>query len=164
MIRLPKAPYCITSPLIFKLLFFYYNVIPAIIADAVISFRSSKQMAVKITRDVYRLFQVFKNYNTEFTFDNQNMKTIHENMSSADHLSFPCILPPEDFQKYVKNTVKGIRVYYLKETGDDLKQAKKKLFLLFLIDWFLDFCFISCGLYFAFINVCDNLTAAQSLH
>lgn len=92
-----------------------------------------------MTRSVFLLFQAFRNYDIEFTFDNQNMLKVYEHMTNDDHVNFPCTMDSKDFEQFVMDTANGLRVYFLKETEEDLTQAKRKLFKLVLLDSLLDF-------------------------
>lgn len=140
MIRLPKAAFCVISPLAFKFCFLFYNVIPAALVDALISLKGQKsKQLMKMTRNIHSLFHALRDYDANYTFDNKNMLDVYENMTKDDHTHFPSTMDPSKFYQFAIDTVKGIRIYFLKETEEDLTQARRKLLKLIVLDYLMDF-------------------------
>lgn len=133
--RYPKSGLCVESHMAFKILFFFYNTIPALIFDAFLYLRGLKPMdLMKVTREVYFRINVFYKYDITFTFDNYKLIKIEEEMTDGDRFHFPCTMKSKDFEQFVVNTIQGLRVYFLRETNQDLEAAKKKLQKLYFLD------------------------------
>lgn len=137
--RLPKPAIFLNSELVFKLLFTFYNIMPAFLADKFISYRGLKPMQLmKITRTVYSVVKVFRNYDAHFTFDKHNMAKISQGMTEGDRCLFSCTMNPEDYDNFVLDSIKGLRLYFLKENEKDLEVAKKSISRLYMIDLFIN--------------------------
>lgn len=89
---------------------------------------------MKVSREVYFRINVFYNYDVTFTFDNHNIIKIEELMTDGDRIHFPCTMKSKDFEQFVTDTIQGLRVYFLRETDQDLEAARKKLQKLYVLD------------------------------
>ena len=146
MIRLPKMPIVVSSKILFKFLYIILNVIPLTLVEKACSLLNLKPVPLqKLLRDCFYFSTAFNFFTKDpFIFDNQNLMLLHKNMTKEDHMNFPSCFPGlHDFDSFMGDTINGIRKFNLKEDEKDLVEAKKKLKLLFIIDFLLGFIFLA---------------------
>lgn len=122
-----------TSKILYKLLFFLYHYVPAFLADIVLYFKGSTLSAMKIYSKIYYhlgLYEYFMKNHWEFS--DENMKKVHSKMSQTDHDIFPCEVrrSPEEAEKYALDSYLGLKKFILKDTDEDLDQARRKYMII----------------------------------
>lgn len=151
--RVPKNVYRVQSKLLFRILFFYHNVLPAILLDTMFNwFTTTQSTLLKMTRNIVYFVQVAICFDRPFKFENPNMRKLYHSMTLSDHHFFPCTVGLMEVEKYKINSIDGIRKFYFRETEDDLKSAKKRMRVLQIIDFILNLA-IGVALYFVYCAI-----------
>lgn len=151
-VRLPKFPIIVNSKIMLRILFLFYNIIPAFLVDLFLKLSGSKPLNVmKITRDIFYFMNVCNYYDKTFSFDCRNMLKVYNTMTPGDNFYFPCSMPMGGTENYIMKTIDGIRKYFLKETDADLVEARAKMKVLYFIDCLFDVVFASVPLYFIYL-------------
>jgi hypothetical protein len=148
MIRLPKKPYFICHDLLYKIFFIIFNVIPAFVLENITKLCNFKPMPiVSIIRKSFCTFKVLGVFSSLVKYDDTNLVLLFSKMTKEDQINFPCAvrLPMRD--EYLKNLVIGMNKYLMKETNEDLNEAKKKVRIFLIVDYFLDAVFCA-SIYF----------------
>lgn len=153
MIRLPKSLTFVESKILFRILFMFYNVIPALLLDMILKVSQSKSMSLmKMMRNMSFFFSVSGYFDKSFKFDNRNLRKLHADMTLGDHFYFPCSMGLYDFDTFVRDAVKGIKKYHLKENDDNFEEGRKRLKYLYLIDYSIDL--LCCvAIYFIYCKI-----------
>jgi Male sterility protein len=84
-----------------------------------------------------------------WNFSNNNMQKVHSMMSQKDLKDFPLFSPETGFyEKYSLDSYHGIRKYLLKESDEDLIDARKK-YRIFKFSYRFLWTAVYCGLAFS---------------
>ncbi|XP_055533195.1 fatty acyl-CoA reductase wat-like [Wyeomyia smithii] len=105
----------------------FYHVIPAIFFDLALKFNSQKPKILKLYRKVHKFSEVLSFFtNNEWDFRNEHYHRVMDQMTADDHRYFPCDVKKIDWAEFLANNLKGIRMYIMKESLDNLPDAKRK--------------------------------------
>lgn len=150
--RLPKIPFYVKNKTIFKIFYIMYNVIPAAVVDSILRFSGSKKMHLqKVTRDIYYFLNILYFFGKPFVFESKNALKLYEEMTAGDEHFFPCNKGIYEVEEFVQSMVMGMRKFYLKETDKDLEAARRKLKILYIIDYTIS-AVVCVALYLVFRN------------
>ena len=132
-LRLPKAPVFVGNEYLYRFLFIFYNVLPAIIMEAFV-----KSIPIlKLTRQSFVGFSVISVFENLIKYDEKNLTEMFSSMTEEDHEIFPCSQRKSPVIDYAKHMVIGMQKYLMKETENDSRNAKRKMKFLIIIDYFL---------------------------
>ncbi|XP_049942756.1 putative fatty acyl-CoA reductase CG5065 [Schistocerca serialis cubense] len=85
---------------------------------------------------VHGVMQALEKFTTrEWTFKDDNMVGMLGRLGEADRKLFPCDIVDVDLEWHHKNCVRGLRLYILNESFDNLEAAKKKYFWLTVLHY-----------------------------
>ncbi|XP_049942488.1 fatty acyl-CoA reductase wat-like [Schistocerca serialis cubense] len=62
----------------------------------------------------------------EWTFKDDNFASLLGRMGAVDRKLFPCDIVDVDWEWFISNTVRGLRLYLLNESFDTLEAARKR--------------------------------------
>lgn len=90
--------------------------------------------------------------NRSWRFEDNNMLELNNKMSTSDKEIFNVSM--EEYSRtiddYMKNIVRGSRKYFFKETEEDIRKARRKLFLFQIFHYILLFMIYTALFYFGF--------------
>jgi hypothetical protein len=141
MIRLPKTPWYITNELLYRIFFFFYNVLPALAYELIAKlFKLKSIKLLSLTRQCIVGFSVLSDFAKEgfIEYDDKNLTQIVSTMTDEDLKIFPCAIRLPIVNEYNRNIVIGMQKYLMKETEEDLRKARKKMKVFFVIDWIMN--------------------------
>lgn len=105
---------------------------------------------VKLTREFFFGFNVISKFGKLIKYDDKNLVELFSSMTEEDRKIFPCSERCPLVLNYMKETVKGVQKYLLRETENDLKVARKKVKMFFIVDrllsalfWFVTYKILS---------------------
>ena len=160
------APRMITSEFVFKILHFLCHFVPAAIVDIILYFKGSKLNMKSICTKVYLhadLYRYFIENNRKF--NDLNMKEVCSRMSKDDLEYFPMKIPGRSAaEKYAVDFANGLRKFVLKETDEDLVEARKKYKILKLIYYLLWSAIYSAIGYFIYCKVNQSFKFSTWIH
>lgn len=132
-LRLPKTPVFVGNEFLYRLLFIFYNVIPAFIVETFV-----KSIPIlKLTRQSFVGFSVISVFENFVNYDDKNLMEIYSSMTEEDRKIFPCSVRRSPVIDYAKHMVMGMQKYMMKETEADSRNAKGKMKLLLIVDYLL---------------------------
>jgi hypothetical protein len=139
-IRLPKSPFYITNELLYRIAFIVFNVIPAFIFDlAGKVFKLKSREMMKLTRQIFVGFKVITDFcKHSIKYDDQNLCQVVSTMTEEDSKIFPCAIRYPIVRDYMKDVVVGMQKFLMKETEEDLRRAKRKMKIFFVVDWIMN--------------------------
>ncbi|XP_073831788.1 fatty acyl-CoA reductase wat-like [Musca autumnalis] len=118
----------ISNNLLYRLMAILYQTIPAYIMDMICKLRGSKMSVVKLNGKISRLTnitRVFLKY--DFTFDTANTRHLWKSMSSEDKKLFNFDMISLQWNVYLQNNAKGLRLFVAKEESSTIPAAKSSL-------------------------------------
>jgi hypothetical protein len=139
-IRLPKTPWYITNELLYRVFFFVFNVLPAFIFDfAVKVFKLKPVEMMKLTRQFFVGFKVIADFcKHSVKYDDKNLMQVLSMMTDEDLKIFPCAIRVPIIIEYMNDVVIGMQKYLMKETEEDLRKARRKMKVFFVVDWIMN--------------------------
>lgn len=66
-------------------------------------------------------------------FEDLKMRTLYRDMDKTDHEDFPVTMTSEDYEKHGYQGVQGLVKYFFKENDDDLKIARKRYKMFYML-------------------------------
>lgn len=147
MIWLPKMTVC-SSQLMFRLLFFLYQYVPAFFIDIILHFKGSTFRLVPLYSKIF-YYEKLLTYFAERTwkFHDDNRMKLEQAMSKTDELDFPFRIDPVEFQSMYESCTMGLSKYFFKETEEDLEMARRKYKILYIVYHSIFAVFYSCCFY-----------------
>lgn len=113
---------------LYKILFFFYHLLPAFFIDIILRIIGLKYRLMKIYGKIFHannLYEIFAQYIWKFSDD--NLQELYSKMNEKDLKDFPCISTEDEVEEMIVNAMNGIRKYVLKESDDDLPAARRRL-------------------------------------
>lgn len=147
MIWLPKMTVT-SSQLMFRLLFFLYQYVPAFFIDIILHFKGSTFRLVPLYSKIF-YYEKLLTYFAERTwkFHDDNRMKLDQAMSKTDHLDFPFRIDPIEFQTMYESCTMGLSKYFFKETEADLELARRKYKTLYIVYHSIFAVFYCCCFY-----------------
>ncbi|XP_049768063.1 putative fatty acyl-CoA reductase CG5065 [Schistocerca cancellata] len=112
------------------------HLIPAMIVDTFLCLKGREPILWNVYSRVHAVMQALEKFATrEWTFKDDNMVAMLGRLGEADRKLFPCDIVDVDLEWHHKNCVRGLRLYILNESFDNLEAAKKKYFWLTVLHY-----------------------------
>ncbi|XP_047097893.1 fatty acyl-CoA reductase 1-like [Schistocerca piceifrons] len=112
------------------------HLIPAMIVDTFLCLKGREPILWNVYSRVHGVTQALEKFTTrEWTFKDDNMVAMLGRLGEADRKLFPCDIVDVDLEWHHKNCVRGLRLYILNESFDNLEAAKKKYFWLTVLHY-----------------------------
>jgi hypothetical protein len=139
-IRLPKTPWYITNELLYRVFFFIYNVLPALVYELIAKlFKLKSLKLLSLTRQSIIGFGVLSDFSKSgIEYDDRNLRQIVSTMTREDSQIFPCAIRLPIVINYLRNVVIGMQKYLMKETEEDLRRARRKMRISIVVDWIMN--------------------------
>ncbi|XP_049839499.1 putative fatty acyl-CoA reductase CG5065 [Schistocerca gregaria] len=107
------------------------HLIPAMIVDTFLCLKGREPILWNVYSRVHGVIQALEKFTTrDWTFKDDNMVAMLGRLGDVDRKLFPCDIVDVDLEWHHKNCVRGLRLYILNESFDNLEAAKKKYFWL----------------------------------
>jgi hypothetical protein len=157
-IRLPKTPWYITNELLYRVFFFIYNVLPALLYELIAKlFKLKSLKLLSLTRQSIIGFSVLSDFaKGGIEYDDKNLSQVVSTMTEEDSKIFPCTIRLPIVNDFNKNVVLGMQKYLMKETKKDLKKARRKMRILIVVDWIMNAVLIGAAYWMLKIFVLTN--------
>uniref|UniRef100_A0A8D8X5Q6 Fatty acyl-CoA reductase CG5065 n=2 Tax=Cacopsylla melanoneura TaxID=428564 RepID=A0A8D8X5Q6_9HEMI len=86
---------------------------------------------IKMYKKIQRLTLVLKSFTTcQWNFDDTNVETLWHQMDARDQALFPFNIQDVDWDDYVDNNARGVRLYVLLDTHEHSQYAKRRYLML----------------------------------
>ncbi|XP_047097969.1 fatty acyl-CoA reductase 1-like [Schistocerca piceifrons] len=104
-----------------------FHLIPAIIADTFLYLKGIKPILWNMYSRIHGASQALEPFTTrEWTFKDDNFASLLGRMGAVDRKLFPCDIVDVDWEWFISNTMRGLRLYLLNESFDTLEAARKR--------------------------------------
>ncbi|BET01510.1 Male sterility protein [Nesidiocoris tenuis] len=113
--------------ILFKIIFFFWQIIPALISDLLLQLSGKTSIVSKITKRLYRTCEVTYDFlSKENKFSNAKFRKIFEKLNSDDQEHFELAVRAVgfDFNHYSHCFVNGVRRYFFHEKDDNRDYRK----------------------------------------
>uniref|UniRef100_A0A336LP21 Fatty acyl-CoA reductase n=1 Tax=Culicoides sonorensis TaxID=179676 RepID=A0A336LP21_CULSO len=131
---------------IYYILRIFYHVIPAFFFDFILKLQGQEPRVVKIYKKIHRFAGAIAYFtNNEWTFENNNMRMVLDDMSRVDKKYFISDMKKLKWDDIFDIFGRGIRLYIGKETMDNWQQGQdryKKIQILHYILLFVIYSFL----------------------
>ncbi|XP_058825901.1 fatty acyl-CoA reductase wat-like [Topomyia yanbarensis] len=108
-----------------------YHVLPAMILDLLARLKGMEPRVLFLYRKARQFSDVLTFFCLhEWIFHNDKMRMVHDSMSQQDRDFFPANVKNLKWGDFFRTYVLGVRKYIIRESLDNLEQAKKKFFKL----------------------------------
>ncbi|XP_063924888.1 putative fatty acyl-CoA reductase CG5065 [Zophobas morio] len=117
------------------LVFFFFQLVPAIFIDAILFVFGFKPIMVRVQKKILRGYKIFEYYsNRKWDFRKDNIAVTRSLMNKKENQIFK--IDPEGFvlRDYIYTCILGSRRYLLKEKDENIPVAKRRLKVLWAID------------------------------
>ncbi|KAG5878050.1 hypothetical protein JTB14_021203 [Gonioctena quinquepunctata] len=123
-----------TSNILFHILIIFYHWIPAILADGIALCFGKSPRLVDVQLKIYNNSSQLKFFTVgEWTYQSVNILNLTEKMADKDKELFFCNLRKLDWDEYLWYYPRGIRTYLVRESFDNVQDARKKIRRLYWI-------------------------------
>lgn len=144
--RLPKVPYFIENEFLYRLFFVIFNVFPAVLTDfSTKIFKLKPIQMLKLTRQSFVGFKVISAFTQHHVkYGDENLVEVYAKMTDGDRENFPCDERlPSVIQDYLRDIVKGMQKYLMRESEEDLRRSRMKIKAFLFADWIMNLIFFS---------------------
>ncbi|XP_052862889.1 fatty acyl-CoA reductase wat-like [Anopheles cruzii] len=124
-----------TNKYLFYFVFFFAQIVPALLIDTLLRVTSHKPFMLKLIRKIFDA-QVSLRYfmNNEWFFVNNNFKQLQEVLQDDDKSAFSTSYFLHGMMEYYKRAILGGRRYLMKESDETIPAALKKYKRLLVLD------------------------------
>ncbi|XP_022208133.1 fatty acyl-CoA reductase wat-like [Drosophila obscura] len=120
--------HCTTSPWLFRLVAYFYHLLPGYAIDVVLRLRGQKPRMIKLYDKIHKNIDVLAPFvDTTWKFDTANTQRLWKRMSSLDHNIFDFNMRGLNWDDYFMQALSGIRIYLGKEEPHTIVRGKKIL-------------------------------------
>lgn len=104
------------------------HLLPALLADILMVCRGHKPHVVKSVTKINRFLNVIQPFMLKnWSFKNDNVQRLWSRLDSKDKLSLRFTFDGFDWRNYLRNHMKGVRLFLFKEDPNSLESARKRL-------------------------------------
>ncbi|KAH0535391.1 hypothetical protein KQX54_016117 [Cotesia glomerata] len=104
------------------------HLLPALLADILMVCRGHKPHVVKSVTKINRFLNVIQPFMLKnWSFKNDNVQRLWSRLDSKDKLSLRFTFDDFDWKNYLRNHMKGVRLFLFKEDPNSLESARKRL-------------------------------------
>lgn len=137
MLWLPRFS-TVSSLLSFRFYSILYHLIPAIFLDVVLMYQKSEIRLKEIYRKAfYQSILLDYFLSRTWKFHDVNMRTLYQDMDKKDHKDFPVQVLLDDYDEHARRFPGGLLKYFFKENDDDLKIARKRYKMFYVLHYLL---------------------------
>lgn len=139
----------------YRFYFVLYHYVPALLIDLVMKIKGSKTRLFGVYNKIFYQLKLLEYFMMRtWVFNDINMRSLYNQMSEQDHEEFHVRITSEAYEPHGRNCVEGFRRYFFKENDEDLKIAKSRYKLFYVLHNTLLAIFYGILLYFlyAFVN------------
>ncbi|CRL00357.1 CLUMA_CG013629, isoform A [Clunio marinus] len=135
-----------------KLYTIFLHIIPALLIDFIILCCAKKPKLLKTYKKIHKFANVISFFCTnEWTFTNDNVQSLWLNLSNEDKKLFYFDMQSLDWEEYIKEYMKGMRVYLFKDELSNAEQARKKWRRLYWMHQFVKLTLLSALIYLLYL-------------
>ncbi|KAG4071448.1 hypothetical protein HA402_011602 [Bradysia odoriphaga] len=115
--------------------FIFLQFIPALFIDLMCIITGKKPWLTKIQRKIFTSLNIISYFlKRQWYWENNNYKSLYENLSPSDKFTFDFDATKIDYLDYVKDWLSGSRKFILKLDDSTLPAARQKLRVMYWID------------------------------
>ncbi|KAF4518170.1 hypothetical protein B566_EDAN007861 [Ephemera danica] len=119
---------------LFQLLALFLHELPARALDLASAALGRPQKMMKMYAKIDKFNDLMSYFTTrQWNFTDRNVRTLYQALSPEDRALFPFDLSTISWAPYIHNYMAGIRLHLLHEKPDNLKAARSKFFMLYLL-------------------------------
>lgn len=118
----------------YRLYFILFHYIPAFFVDIVMKLRGSNMRLFNVYSKIFFQLKLLEYFMIRtWNFDDINMRSLYNSMSETDHEEFHVRIKAEDYEPHGEKCTKGLCRYFFKENDDDMKIARNKYKLFYVL-------------------------------
>ncbi|XP_026465069.1 fatty acyl-CoA reductase 1-like [Ctenocephalides felis] len=149
-IRIPRCAYT-KIELVFKVMFFIYTLLPALLIDTYYKYTGKRQILCKLTRKTYfAMLSVSYFVSKNWLFKSSNFTNLNKEVLHSDWKDFVVDGSNFNVQDFTRNARMGISKYILKEEID-LPSARAQYQKLKILHYSVKYLFWACLLYYVIL-------------
>ncbi|XP_034664018.1 fatty acyl-CoA reductase wat isoform X3 [Drosophila subobscura] len=120
--------HCTTTPWLFRLVAYFYHLLPGYAIDVVLRLRGQKPRMIKLYGKIHKNINILAPFvDTTWKFDTTNTQRLWQRMSSLDHSLFDFDMRGINWDDYFLHALSGIRIYLGKEQPTTIGRGKQIL-------------------------------------
>ncbi|KAI5751948.1 hypothetical protein M8J77_012388 [Diaphorina citri] len=120
-----------TSLRLYKLLHILLHIMPGHIIDNYLRLAGQKPRMIKIYNKMEKLTLLLKSFTMcQWNFDDTNVQRLWQQLEAKDQKLFPFNVKDLDWDDYVENNARGIRLYVLQDKNEHRQFAKRRYLML----------------------------------
>ncbi|KAL1379276.1 hypothetical protein pipiens_015019 [Culex pipiens pipiens] len=121
----------VDSPWVYYILQLFYHFLPALFFDTIARLKGMEPKVLFLNRKVLAFSDVLDFFTTnEWVFRNEKMRAVYDAMTADDQTFFPVDIRRVKWAEFFPTYLLGLRKYIVRESLDNLEQAKRKFRLL----------------------------------
>ncbi|XP_001868544.2 fatty acyl-CoA reductase wat [Culex quinquefasciatus] len=121
----------VDSPWVYYILQLFYHFLPALFFDTIAMLKGMEPKVLFLNRKVLAFSDVLDFFTTnEWVFRNEKMRHVYDAMTADDQTFFPVDIRRVRWAEFFPTYLLGLRQYIVRESLDNLEQAKRKFRLL----------------------------------
>ncbi|XP_076687278.1 fatty acyl-CoA reductase wat-like isoform X2 [Andrena cerasifolii] len=113
--------------ILYKMYVFFFHIVPAIIVDTLAYVSGRKPILLDAYKKIEKLSSVMNYFSTqEWNFSDDNVQKLWQELNSTDQRIFKFNMKNLDWNEFFYCSIRGIRMYLLKDPLDTVETASRK--------------------------------------